>query len=236
MVQKAIALIPARSQSKRVPNKNIYKLNGHPLLSYSIQAARDSGIFDGIYLSSDSIEIGRIGEEYGATFIHCPLDIAHKDHDADIKWVRHTLSKIDCDVFSILRPTSPFRTGETIKRAWKLFNEVECDSIRAVEKCKQHPYKMWEIHTLHMKPVIGQLWEQHFNKPYQILPEIYVQNASLEIAHSYCVKEMDSISGMLIAPFYTSPVEGSDINEPEDLQMAELLIGRVEMANPCKVK
>jgi N-acylneuraminate cytidylyltransferase len=231
-MNKVVAFIPARYGSQRIPNKNIYPLNGHPLMAYSIQAAKDSGVFDRIVVSTDSLEYKKIAEQYIDDIIIEPLPTGQ----GDIKWVRHALSKIDCDVFSILRPTSPFRTGETIRRAWTRFNEVECDSIRAVEKCKQHPYKMWEINVLHMKPVIGELWEQHFNKPYQILPEIYVQNASLEIAHSYCVKEMDSISGTLIAPFYTSPVEGIDINEPEDIQMAELLIGRVEMANPCKVK
>lgn len=229
-----VALIPCRSGSKRVLNKNIYPLNGVPLLAYSIQAAKDSGIFDGIYASSDSQEIGQIGEQYGAKFIHCPLEIAHKDLDADIKWVRHALAAVKCDVFSILRPTSPFRTGKTIQRAWQEFNRFPTDSLRAVEKCKQHPYKMWIVDEGWLVPLLDESAEsQCFNTPYQTLPEVYVQNASLEISYSKNVYERDSISGQNIRAFYTEGYEGFDINELMDMRMAEYVIGQgVEMPNP----
>ena len=222
-----IALIPARSGSQRVPHKNIYVLNGHPLLAFSIQAAKDSGIFDGIYVSSDSLNIGWVGEKYGAEFIHCPLEIAHKDLDPDIKWVRHALGIVKCDVFSILRPTSPFRTGETIKRAWQEFNEgMMSNSIRAVEKCKQHPYKMWGLEGKWLYPLMNKLRDQYFNQPYQSLPEIYVQNASLEISWAKNVYENDSISGHYIKPFFTAGYEGFDINDFTDLREAEYLVSQ----------
>lgn len=238
MFMIVIALIPARSGSQRIPNKNIYPLNDHPMLAYSIQAAKDSGIFDGIYVSSDSKEIGRIGEEYGAEFIHCPLEIAHKDLDPDIKWVRHALSEVRCDIFSILRPTSPFRTGDTIRRAWKEFNDFPiADSIRAVEKCKQHPYKMWTLKNDRLEPLMEESKRnQYFNKPYQSLLEVYVQNASLEISWSLNVYNYDSISGNDMRPFFTRGCEGFDINNPEDLREAEYLISiGKEMPIPRKL-
>ncbi len=221
-----IALIPCRSESKRIPNKNIHILGGHPLLAYSIQAAKDSGIFDGIYVSSDSVNIGWVAEKYGAKFIHCPLEIAHKDLDPDIKWVRHALSAVKCDVFSILRPTSPFRTGETIMRAWQEFNKFPVASaIRAVEKCKQHPYKMWTLKYGRLEPLIEECpRNQLFNTPYQSLPEVYVQNASLEISWAKNVYNDDSISGDNIRPFFTRDYEGFDINFPEDMDFACQLI------------
>ena len=234
-----VALIPARSQSKRVPHKNIHVLNGHPLLSFSIQAAKDSGIFDRIYVSSDSKDIGWVGEKYGAEFIHCPLEIAHKDLDPDIKWVRHALGIVKCDVFSILRPTSPFRTGDTIKRAWEVFNQFPaCSSIRAVEKCKQHPYKMWTVKYNRLESLIREsAIKQLFNKPYQSLPEVYVQNASLEISWAKNVYEHDSISGEHIKPFFTQVSEGFDINDFMDLREAEYLVRQgIEMPKPQVVK
>lgn len=238
-----IALVPCRSQSKRIPHKNIYLLNGQPLLSYSIQAAKDSGIFDGIYVSSDSRDIGWVGEKYGAEFIHCPLEIAHKDLDPDIKWVRHALGIVKCDVFSILRPTSPFRTGDTIRRAWVEFNRFPVvSSIRAVEKCKQHPYKMWRLKYSdtgeRLLPLIEESEQyQLFNTPYQTLPEIYVQNASLEISWAKNVYNDDSISGNHIRPFFTEGYEGVDINNPEDLREIEYLISLgVKMPKPQVVK
>ncbi len=236
---RAVALIPSRSGSRRIPNKNIYVLNGHPLLAYSIQAAKDSGIFDGIYISSDSKDIGWLAEKYGAEFIHCPLEIAHKDLDPDIKWVRHALEVTQCDVFSILRPTSPFRTGDTIRRAWQEFMSLpSSDSVRAVEKCRQHPYKMWVIKEGILQSLIEESGrKQLFSTPYQGLPEVYVQNASLEISWSNNVYKNDSISGDNIKPFFTQEYEGFDINNLEDLREAEYLVSQgVEMAKPCIVK
>ena len=228
-----IALVPARSGSQRIPHKNIYVLNGHPLLAFSIQAAKDSGIFDGIYVSSDSPNIGWVGEKYGAEFIHCPLEIAHKDLDPDIKWVRHALGIVKCDVFSILRPTSPFRTGDTIKRAWEVFNQFPaCSSIRAVEKCKQHPYKMWTLEGKWLYPLMNKLKDQYFNRPYQSLPEIYVQNTSLEISWAKNVYEHDSISGEYIRPFFTQGYEGFDINDFMDIKLAEQIIANGEATLP----
>ncbi len=232
-----IGLIPCRSGSRRIPNKNIYLLGGHPLLAYSIQAAKDSGIFDGIYVSSDSRNIGWIAEKYGAKFIHCPLEIAHKDLDPDIKWVRHALDVTKCDVFAILRPTSPFRTGKTIQRAWEVFNSLPvASSIRAVEKCKQHPYKMWTIKYGRLEPLITESKvKQLFNTPYQSLPEVYVQNASLEISWANNVYYNDSISGDNIKPFFTEGYEGFDINNFIDIDLARLLISRGDATLP-KVK
>lgn len=223
-----IALIPCRSGSKRIPSKNTVILGGRPLLAYSIQAAKDSGIFDGIYASSDSEEIGRIAERYGAEFIHCPLEVAHKDLDPDIKWVKHALGIVQCEVFSILRPTSPFRTGDTIKRAWEEFNQFPvCSSIRAVEKCKQHPFKMWTLKYGKLKPLIRESGKsQLFNTPYQTLPEIYVQNASLEIAWSRNVYYSNSISGDAIKPFFSQGIEGLNIDYPQDLREAEYLVSQ----------
>jgi len=220
------ALIPARSGSKRIPNKNITLLNGFPLLTYSIQSAKDSGIFDGIYVSSDSVEIGEIAKKYGVDFIHCPLEIAHKDHDPDYKWVKHAVWSLNLSpdsAFSILRPTSPFRTGETIKRAYEYFKNEDCDSLRAVEKCSQHPNKMWEFDGKYIQPFTGQTL---YSEPYQNLPKVWVQNASLEIAHTYVVYSIGNISGNKIIPFFTTGYEGYDINQKIDLEMAQNLIDK----------
>ena len=61
-----VALIPARSGSKRVPDKNIRPLAGHPLIAYSIAAALQSGIFDAVIVSTDSDRYADIARHYGA--------------------------------------------------------------------------------------------------------------------------------------------------------------------------
>ena len=121
-----VALIPARSGSKRLQGKNIRPLAGHPLLAYSIAAALESGIFSDIIISTDSPLYAQIGEYYGAEapFLR-PPELAG-DLSPDIEWVEYTLRTLASqgkayDCFSILRPTSPFRLGTTIQRAWTDF-------------------------------------------------------------------------------------------------------------------
>ena len=174
-----VALIPARSQSKRIPDKNIYSLKVHPLIAYSIASALESKLFDRIIVSTESKRYAEIAKYYGAEVIMRPEEFA-SDTSPDIEWVKYTLERVKCDSFSILRPTSPFRTANTIKRVWDLFNESPiCDSIRAVEMCSQHPGKMWVIEGRFIKPL---LQKGLHNLPYQSLPSVYIQNASLEIA------------------------------------------------------
>ena len=146
-----IALIPARSGSKRVPDKNIRILGGHPLIAYTIAAVRQSGVFSAIVVSTDSEQYADISRRYGAEvpFLR-PVEMA-ADLSPDIEWIEHAISQLgsqgrEFDCFSILRPTSPFRTSETIQRAWQEFISQEgIDSLRAVEKCREHPGKMWVV-------------------------------------------------------------------------------------------
>ncbi len=226
---RSVAFIPARSGSKRIPDKNIKKLNGHPLLAYSIRAAIDSGVFDAVICATDSEIYAKIALEYGAEVPFLRSNQISDDKSPDIDWViamlQHLKSKgREYEVFSILRPTSPFRLASTIQRAWKLFNENRtADSLRAIEKCKQHPGKMWVVRGNRMLPVMpftlnGTPW--HSNQ-YAALPEIYVQDASLEIAWSRIALEQETIAGETIIPFISEGLEGFDINEPEDWLLAE---------------
>ncbi len=226
MVDK-VALIPARSGSSRIPDKNIYKLNGHPLMAYSICSAIDSKEFDDVIVSTDSKEYASIAAGYGARVILRPKEYSG-DFSPDIEWVTYTIKELGLidGVFSILRPTSPFRTKETIKRAFKEFNN--CDSLRAVELCSQHPLKMWTLEGNYIKPYSNPLFH---DLPYQALPIVYVQNASLEIANCATVWKQGSISGKVIKPFFTQGYEGFDINKKIDLELAQLLIdtGKVKL-------
>lgn len=220
----AIALIPARSGSVRVADKNVRRLGDHPLIAYSIAAARASGVFSAVVVSTDSERYAAIARHYGAEvpFLR-PAELAGST-SPDIEWVEHTLGRLRdagraFDCFAILRPTSPFRQAATIRRAWQTFRAEEgVDSLRAVEKCRQHPGKMWVLRGRRMVPLLpltpaGQPWH---SCQYASLPEVHVQNASLEIAWSRVVWEDHSIAGQVLVPFLTEGHEGTDINDPED--------------------
>ncbi|HEY8259111.1 MAG TPA: acylneuraminate cytidylyltransferase family protein [Gemmatimonadales bacterium] len=226
-----VALVPARAGSKRVPGKNIRPLAGHPLLAYTIAAARDSGVFTSIVVSTDAEETAAIARYYGAEvpFLR-PAEMAG-DLSPDIEWVTHMLGRLEMagqgtDCFSLLRPTSPFRYADTIKRAWQCFQSAgPADSLRAVELCRQHPGKMWVVDGERIRPLLrgdeGVPWH---SRPYQALPQVYVQNASLEIAWTRTVRDTGTIAGHAVVPFFTQDYEGFDVNEPKDWWYAEHLV------------
>jgi CMP-N,N'-diacetyllegionaminic acid synthase len=227
-----VALVPARAGSKRVPGKNVRYLCGHPVLAYAIRAAIDSGVFSAVIVSTDSPEYAEIAAHYGADvpFLR-PAEIAG-DLSPDIEWVEHVLRGLRddgraCDCFSILRPTNPFRSAETIRRAWNQFcSEPGIDSLRAVEPCKQHPGKMWLVRGRRMLPLLpfGPPELPWHSSQYPALPEIYVQNASLEIAWCRVVFDDRTIAGEVLMPFFTHAYEGFDLNHPLDFRLAEELI------------
>ena len=232
MTSRMVGLIPARAGSKRVPNKNVLRLHGHPLLAYTISAALDSGVFEKVIVSTDSDEYAQIALHYGAEVPFLRPNSLAQDSSADIGWVAHALENLaligyEFEIFSILRPTSPFRNASTIRRAYEEFSSrTDVDSIRAVELCSQHPGKMWRIKGDHLVPLLsvqpdGLDW---FSSPTQSLPEVWVQNASLEIAFSRCVLESESISGNRIAPFKTVFPEGIDINSEFDFARAKMIV------------
>jgi N-acylneuraminate cytidylyltransferase len=229
----AVALIPARSGSVRVKHKNIRKLNGHPVIAYSIRAAVESGVFESVQVSTDSELYADIARHYGAEvpFLR-PADYAQST-SPDIEFVKYTLERLrddgtPYDAFSILRPTSPFRLPETIKRAWDQFTAHRgCDSLRAVEKCGEHPCKMWVIREDVMHPLLpfGPAEQPWHSSQYPTLPEVYVQNASLEIAWSrVALSDRPTIAGEVVIPFLTEGAEGADINKPKDMWEAEELV------------
>ena len=225
-----VGLIPARAGSKRVPGKNVRMLGGHPLIAYAVTSALDSGVFDSVIASTDSPEIAELARSFGAEVPFLRPAAMADDRSPDIEWIRHLLATLEdggraWDCYAILRPTSPFRRPETIRRAWAAFRaDGRADSLRAVQPSREHPAKQWVVEANRMRPVMSNPepaatpWH---SMPYQALPSVFVQNASLEIARTAAPLRADTISGVVIMPFVTEGLEGFDINGPDDWILAE---------------
>ena len=223
-----------------MPGKNVRTLGGHPMLAYTIVPALESGVFESVIVSTDSPEIAGIARHYGAEvpFLRPPQFAG--DTSPDIDWLEYTLNELkragrQWDCFSLLRPTSPFRTAGTIRRAWSRFIAQQgVDSLRAVEKCAQHPGKMWIVDGDRMRPLMPSApgTQPSHSTPYQALPPVYVQNASLEIAWTRVVFEGRTIAGNVLTPFLTEDYEGFDINDAHDWMIAERLIADGKAALP----
>lgn len=235
-----VALVPARSGSKRVPGKNVRRLGAHPVMAYTIAAALDSGIFDDVIVSTDDEQYAAIAAHYGASVPFLRPAALAADASPDIDWVEHTLTTLGqqgrrFDCFSLLRPTSPFRQPSTIRRAWAAFAaEPGVDSLRAVEPCRQHPGKMWIVNGARMTPLLanGPAAQPWHSSQTQTLPPVYVQNASLEIAWTRVVFDGRTIAGAIVMPFFTEGFEGFDVNTREDWMLAERFLEQREAPLP----
>lgn len=239
---KIIALIPARSGSKRCPGKNTRMFFGHPLIAYTIRAAQQSGVFEKILVSSDSPETIEIAESYGCDAILRPDSIS-RDTSTDLEWVNHAIWEDRWlknyppmhDYFAILRPTSPFRSAELIRDAWDKYLSGDYDSLRAIEM-RDHPWKMWEyasssrdlIYDFDDENIARLSFRDLCDQPTQSLHSqrpVYTQNGCLQIAKTSLLPH--TITGMRVYGYdMTGNLEGFDINKELDWILAEELVKR----------
>ena len=236
---RAVAFVPARSGSERVPGKNVRPLAGHPLLAYAIATARAAGVFDRVVCSTDSDEIAEIARWYGADVPFLRPPEYATSTSPDVEWLAWTLRELPerYDVFALIRATNPFRGPDAVRRGLeRLLATPEADSVRAVELVKQHPGKMWTIDEggRTMTPLLDQshldvAW--HAGQ-YQALPRVYVQNSALEIAWTRVVEEPGTREGRVLAPFLTEGYEGFNLDDEEDWARSEALLAAGAVSLP----
>jgi CMP-N,N'-diacetyllegionaminic acid synthase len=235
----AVAFVPARSGSERVPQKNVRPLAGHPLLAYAIETALQSGCFERVVVSTDSDDIAAVARWYGAEVPFLRPGEYATSTSPDIEWLAHTLEHLPerYELFALIRATNPFRGPDAVRRGLdQLLATPEADSLRAVELVKQHPGKMWLLadDARTMTPLLDQAhldvaW--HAGQ-YQALPQVYVQNSSLEIAWTRVVTEEGTREGSVLAPFLTQGLEGFNVDDEEDWERAERLVAAGQGALP----
>jgi len=137
-MKKNIAIIPARSGSKGLKNKNVMDFCGKPLIAWTIEAALESKVFDEVMVSTDSEEYKIIAEKYGAEVPF--LRSSENSNDQAGSWdamreVIHNYKIINgrfFDTFCMLQPTSPLRKAEDIVNAYKIFNSKQAQSVVSV--------------------------------------------------------------------------------------------------------
>ena len=221
-----LAIIPARSGSKSIPHKNIRLINGKPMLSYSIEHAKQSKYINRTILSTDSEEYARIGREYGAEvpFLR-PAEYA-TDTALDIDVFYHCLDFLQreegyqADLVVQLRPTYPIRNIADIDAMIKLMLEhPEYDSVRSIAPAKETPYKMWHIQSDgRIMPVMKDI-KECYNLPRQQLPQVYYQNACIDITRGKVISQEKSMTGNRIYGYEMH--KNFDIDTEEELSRAE---------------
>lgn len=181
---KNIAIIPARSGSKGLKDKNIRELNGKPLLAYSIEAAKQSGKFDVIHVSTDSPRYADIARRYGADIPFLRSAATATDTASTWDAVRFVLAEYEIrkehfDTVTVLQPTSPLRTAEDILGAFTFFEEKQANMISTV--CKMEHSPLWS-NTLPDDLSMENFEDEKIALlPRQSLPTYYRENGAIYI-------------------------------------------------------
>lgn len=226
---KNIAIIPARSGSKGLKDKNIKELKGVPLLAYSIKAAKESGIFEEIMVSTDSQTYADIAIEFGATVPFLRSSEQSGDNAGSWGVVKEVLNKYvekgqKFDTVCLLQPTSPLRTAENIVDGYGLLEEKEADAITAV--CEMDHSPLWAM-TL---PDDGSLSE--FRKKFQYMPRQKL-NQYYRINGALYIRRISYLNGRILLQesneyaYIMDRRRSIDIDTAEDFELAEWYLHKI---------
>lgn len=222
-----IAIIPARSGSKGLKDKNIKPLNGKPLIAYSIEAARDTRLFDEIFVSTDSEEYAQIAHEWGANVPFLRSEDLSSDTASSWSVVKDALLHYQnngqvFDTVALLQPTSPLRTSHDIVKGYKLLNSKNSNAIISV--CEMDHSPLWSNKLPDDLSLKGFINKDLVNQPRQLLPTYYRINGALYIVKvDYLMIQNDIYEDACYA--YVMNAENSvDIDCELDFIIAESII------------
>ncbi len=216
-----VGLIPARSGSS-LKDKNIRELGGHPLLAWSVRASVLSNLIDRTVISTDSIEYGKIGDNYGAEVLMRPRELA-LDKSGDLDYLTHAFKELDCDTIVILRPTTPLRQINIMDSAIAYFkrNYKGATSLRSAHILNESPHKMFTMGK-YWSPFLPQGKDSH-DLPRQSFPKVFYPNGYVDVTTREIV-ESGSAYGDKIMPFTTPQV--GEIDSESDFDYIEFMIDK----------
>jgi CMP-N,N'-diacetyllegionaminic acid synthase len=222
-----LAVVPARSGSKGIPDKNVISFRGKPLLVHSVEQGLAARNVDRVLVSTDSPRYRELALAAGAEAPFLRPKAFAGDLSTDLEVFVHALDWLDAhddyrpDVCVHLRPTYPTRRVEDVEKAVdQLLGDPTADSVRSVARASPTPYKMWlltEGKTL--RPLLESPLREPWNLPRQSLPEVFVQNAAVDVVRSAVIREQRSMTGTRILPYFMDSV--CDVDDWADLTAAE---------------
>lgn len=224
---KNLAIIPARSGSKGIINKNIKKLCGKPLMAYAIEAAKKSGIFNTIHVSTESEEYAEIAGKYGADVPFLRTDELASDTASTWDAVRFVLAQYESmgkefDVVTVLQPTSPLRSSKDIIGAYDFFISKQANMISSV--CEMDHSPLWS------NTLPEDLSMKNFEDdavallPRQKLPVYYRENGAIYILKTEYLRNATNLYKDKCYAYIMSKNHSIDIDDEMDFLIAETII------------
>lgn len=225
---KHIAVIPARSGSKGLKDKNIKMLCGKPLIAYAIEASLQSGVYDVVHVSTDSESYAEIARTYGADVPFLRNEELSSDTATTWDAMRFVVKEYEkrgkkFDALTVLQPTSPLRTTEDIRGAYELFEEKQADSVVSV--CEMEHSPLWSNILPEDRCLKGFIKEEA-NGPRQGISTYYRLNGAIYMVNVSVLMEHGSLYGERGYAYVMEKEHSIDIDDGLDFAMAEFLMGK----------
>lgn len=233
--KKILAVIPARGGSKGIPGKNIKRLCGHPLIAYTVSAARKSCYLDDVIVSTDSNEIAEIAVRYGAEVPFMRPDALASDAARSIDALVHardTLSMMnrEYDAIVFMQPTSPLRRAKEVDEAIELFYSHGALGLVSVVEATENPIltrSLSDEGVLHpVIPIPSAIRRQDMPRFYHVNGAIYINRAS---ALTVDTSLNDNPIGYVM-----EKDRSLDIDSIEDFMRAEQILASLDEPEPIE--
>lgn len=219
----AIAVIPARSGSKSVADKNLQRIGDASLLELAVRAAQDSQVFKRIICSTDSERYAELARGFGAEVPYLrPSELA-SDTASDLDFFSELCNKLELEesiVIGHLRPTTPMRDPKVIKEAFEtfMFQKSQFSALRSVEEMSESAYKTFCIGpSENLIPAFSELDLHDANKPRQAFPKTFSANGYVDFLKVETIRA-GTLHGDNCLAFKTDPT--IEIDSQADLELA----------------
>ena len=223
---KRIAIIPARSGSKGLKDKNIIDLCGKPLIAYSIEAALKTNLFDQVIVSTDSDIYAKISRQYGADVLMRGEELSN-DNSTTYMVLEDILKNrllITYDYFVLLQPTSPLRNAEHIVEATKKF-EQKYDDFDVLVSMKESEHANVLVNPIDEDESL-KFFDTNFSNYRRQEYKDYSPNGAIFIAKPDSYLRQKHFFGARSLSYIMQEKNSVDIDGPIDLTLAKILMSQ----------
>jgi CMP-N,N'-diacetyllegionaminic acid synthase len=229
---KNIAIIPARSGSKGLKDKNIKLLNGKPLLVYSIEAAQNSDIYDEIFVSTDSEHYANIAQQNGAKVPFLRSQDLASDTASSWDVVKDAIKKYSAlgkefETVTLLQPTSPLRTAEDIKAGYMEFLNRDADFVVSV--CEVDHSPLWCNILPEDNSMVNFLNKDIINYQRQMMPTFYRISGALYIIKTDFLFNTEDYYSEKSYAIILPKIHSVDIDDELDFTIAESIYANMRL-------
>lgn len=221
-----IAVIPARAGSKRIPNKNIYEIMGKPVIAYAISNALNSGLFSQVFVSTDSPEIAKIAQSFGATVGKLREPNLSGDHATTIEVISGFVAsdleaQIYPDFICCIYPVTPLLTTDRLQESFNLVREHPSNFVFAATPTDSHPGRNFRIDK-NLQAIFE--YGNQVDARTQDLGLYFQDAGQFYWGATKTWVESESILGRNCRAVKLKKYEVVDVDEIEDMKLVEMLL------------